>query len=112
MQGRGKTGRSDESATAFRSNGIRYCTSLFTLDNEVNDDVVEYINLRHQTASLSHNGTSFYLRIGSLGTWSTWLTRRFWLSEHILISVNPAMKFSAKKLRCRLTAVGACAHEG
>jgi len=47
--------------------GIGDCTSLFTLDDEVSDEVIEYINLRHQTASLSHDGTSFYLRLGSLG---------------------------------------------
>ena len=43
--------------------------SLATLDG---DDVQEYITLKTGTASLSHEGTSFYLRLGCLCKHGKW----------------------------------------
>ena len=40
-------------------------SDLFAVDEDV-DDVVEYINLHSQTASLGHTGTCLYLRVGFL----------------------------------------------
>ena len=43
-----------------------------TIENEriEKEEVQEYIILKHGTASMSHEGTSFYLRLGCLGKYS------------------------------------------